>query len=94
MSDGPEKLLVLHIAVPDVWGDDLDEAAAMYAEPNEPTDKDRLEVVLNEWMREDVGVTFVSLPGDKCMNSEFNVCAMNGRVVGAELRGRDIPGAQ
>ena len=44
-----------------------------------------LDVVTGEWMREDVGLVFVSLPGEKNMNSDFDVHAMNGRIVGARI---------
>lgn len=79
----PKKTLVLHIAVPGFNGDDLDEFAGMDNE-SEPTNEDRLEVIA-EWMRTDVGVTLVSVPGDKCMNDDFMVKAFDGEIVGAHL---------
>lgn len=83
----PTKTLVLHIAVPDFWADDLDQSAAFIAEfrDREPTAEDRLEVVLEEWMRREVGITLVSLPGEKSMADDFVVGAFNGRVVGVEV---------
>lgn len=44
-----------------------------------------LDIVTEEWMREDVGLTLVSLPGEKNLNSDFEVHAMNGRIVGARI---------
>lgn len=46
-----------------------------------------LDVVTDEWMRSDVGLTLVSLPGEKNLNSDFEVHAMNGRIVGARIVG-------
>lgn len=82
----PEKVLVLHIAVPGFWADDLDQSAAIIAEPDEPTAEDRLFIVTEEWMRRDVGLTLVSLPGEKNLNSDSEVHAFTGRIVGAEAR--------
>lgn len=84
----PKKTLVLHVAVPGFWADDLDGCAREIAD-GEPTDADRLEVVLEEWMREEVGITLVSLPGEKCMGDDFEVHAYTGRIVGASLRDRE-----
>jgi len=84
--DDPKKKLILHIEVSDIWADDLDESAAIWAEPLEPTAQDRLDVVLEEWFREEVGITLVSLPGDKCGNDDFMVLARDGRIVGAEIQ--------
>lgn len=84
---GPKKMLVLHIAVPGFNGDDLDEYAGYYSEPDPPTERDRLEVVC-EWMRQEVGLTLVGVPGEKCMSDDFEVGAFTGQIVGAELRER------
>jgi hypothetical protein len=35
--------------------------------------------------RPDVGLTFVTIPGEKEMNSDFEVKAMEGRIVGARI---------
>lgn len=88
MSARPTKTLVLHIAVPGIWADDLDEHARYMSEPAEPGPGDRLEVVLNGWMREEVGLTIVSVPDEKSMNHEFTIHAYDALVVGAELRER------
>lgn len=79
----PKKVLRLTVEVPGLWADDLDEAAAMYAD-GEPTAEARLDVVLEEWMRPEVGLTIVTIPGDKCMNDDFQVHAFTCRIVGAE----------
>jgi len=78
--------LVLHIEIPGFYADDLDECAAVLSEPDAPRPEDRLYVVTEEWMRETVGVTLVSIPGEKCMNDDFEVKAFTGRIVGAEAR--------
>ena len=44
-----------------------------------------LDVVTEEWMRSDVGLTLVSIPGEKNMSDDFEVHAMNGRIVGARI---------
>jgi hypothetical protein len=87
-ADGPKKVLVLHIEVPGFYADDLPECAAVLSEPNEPTPADYLFVVTEEWMRDDVGLTLVSLPGEKTTNDDFEVHAYTGRIVGAEVRDR------
>ncbi len=80
------KHLVLHIEIPGFYADDLDACAAIYSEPGPPGPQDRLNIVLEEWMRETVGVTLVGIPGEKCMNDDFEVRAYTGRIVGAETR--------
>jgi hypothetical protein len=81
----PKKTLVLHIEVPGFNADDLDEYAAEMAD-GEPTPQDRLFIVVEEWMRREVGLTLVSLPGEKCMSDDFQVRAFDGRIVGVEVR--------
>jgi hypothetical protein len=83
---GPLKALVLHIEISGFNADGLDEYAAACSEPDPPGPEDRLYVVTEEWMRETVGVTLVSLPGEKCMSDDFEVHAFTGRIVGAEAR--------
>lgn len=87
MSDQPERTydLVLHIRIPTIFADDLIEHARIYFNLDddiEPTPKQMAEVVLAEWMRPDVGITFVTLPGE----DDFMVVAAEGRIVGAEVR--------
>lgn len=82
----PQRILILHIEVPGFHADDLDELAGYYSEPDPPTAEDRLSVVTDEWMRDQVGLTLVSRPGEKCMNDDFEVTAFTGRIVGAELK--------
>jgi hypothetical protein len=86
-TEGPKKTLVLHVTVPGFYADDLDTCARVVAD-GDPGPDDRLEVVLEEWMREQVGITLVSLPGEKSTGDDFEVHAYTGRVVGAELRDR------
>lgn len=71
--------LVLEIEVPDFW---VDGTTEQYAEE---FGCEIVDIVKDEWMREDVGLTFVSIPGEKEMNSDFEVHAMNGRIVGARI---------
>jgi hypothetical protein len=82
----PTKKLVLTIAVDGIWADDLPESAAIWAENGEPTPEDYLDVVLTEWMRSEVGLTLVTLPGDKCMNDDFMVTAHNATIIGAGVK--------
>ncbi|HEY6276917.1 MAG TPA: hypothetical protein VIX86_11360 [Streptosporangiaceae bacterium] len=93
MPDAPitptkRKHLVLHIEIPGFYADDLDDLAASCAEPDAPGPDDRLEVV-TEWMREEVGITLVGIPGEKCGSDDFEVRAYPGRIVGAETRPSD-----
>jgi len=78
--------LILHIEVPDIYADDLQATAKFYAKPNEPGPEDYLDVVTEEWMRPEVGLTIVTLPGEKNMNEDFEIHAYTGRIVGAELK--------
>jgi regulator of replication initiation timing len=87
-TTNPTKTLVLHVTVPGFHADDLNNRAKELADGC-PTAEDRLEVVLEEWMREEVGITLVSLPNEKNMNDDFEIHAYTGRIVGAELRSRE-----
>ena len=87
-DQSPKKMFVLHVALPDFNGDELDEYAGYMSEPDPPGDDDRLEVAIGEWMRRDVHVILTSIPGEKCMNDDFEVYSMRGRIVGAETRAR------
>lgn len=96
MSDdekiGPKKMFVLHVAIPDFWGDDLEEnAAALLEEGEAPTAEDRLMVVTEEWMRSEVGITLVSLPTEM---DEPEVHSYVGTIVGAETRRRALSGEE
>jgi hypothetical protein len=83
----PTKTLILHIAVPGVWADDLPESARIWsAEGEEPTPEDYLNVVLEEWFRPEVGLTVVTQPGEKNMNDDFMVRAFDAHIVGAEMQ--------
>lgn len=85
----PTKKLILQIEVEGFNADDLDELAEIWAD-GEPGDRarERLHVVTEEWVRPDVSLTLVTIPGDKCMNDDFTVVAFNGRIIGAETRVR------
>jgi hypothetical protein len=87
VADLRKKTLVLHIEVPGVWADDLDERAAEWGS-DDPAAA-RLVVVTEELMRPEVGITLVSLPGEKEMSGDFEVHAYTGRIVGAETREAD-----
>lgn len=77
----PRKMLILKIEVPGVWCDDLEESARVWAGSDEPTDQDRCDVVTEEWMRPEVGLTAVMHTGEA-----DEVTAWVGRIVGAEVR--------
>jgi len=79
----PKKILVLSIAVDGFWADDLDESAAMIAEPDPPDADHRLDVVTEWWVRDQVGLFLVGIPGEKCMNDDFVARSYDGRLVGA-----------
>ena len=81
MSERTHRL-VLEIEVPDFYVDGETQEAI-----DEFGDGDVLFTVTEEWMRPDVGLTFVSLSGEKNLNSDFEVHAMNGRIVGARILG-------
>lgn len=83
----PKKTLVLHIEVPGFYADDLDDLAKELR--NLPGADERLDIV-EEWMRTEVGITLVSLPGEKSMSDDFEVHAYTGRIVGADLRDREV----
>jgi len=82
----PTKVLVLHIEVPDIWADDLPEHAGYWSDSDQPGPDDYLSVVTEEWMREEVGLTIVTLPGEKSMSDDFEVHAYTCRIVGASVR--------
>ena len=82
MTDDTEAThrLVLEIEVPDFYVDGKTQESI-----DEFGDGDVLFTVTEEWMRADVGLTLVSIPGEKNLNSDFEVHAMNGRIVGARI---------
>ncbi len=71
--------LVLEIEVPDFYVDETTQQLA------DELGCEIVDIVRDEWMREDVGLTFVSIPGEKETNSEFEVHARVGRIVGAKI---------
>ena len=81
--DFPDKKLILEIEIPGFWVDEGTQEAA-----DEFYDGDVTPIVIQEWMRSDVGLTVVSIPGEKSQNHEFQVHAMDGRIVGARIEPR------
>lgn len=78
--------LTIEIDAEDLYAEDLPEAATIWADGLAPTEQDYLDVVLTEWFRREVGVTLVTLPGDKSMRDDFMVVAYTARVVAAGVR--------
>ena len=78
ISDGP-----VTIEIPEVYADDLREAAELWADGEPVIPDDYLSVVLQEWMRPEVGLTIVTIPGDKSMRDDFEIHAYTGRIVAA-----------
>ncbi len=92
MADERKKDLVLEIRIPSLPCDDLEAAAALLGEAlGEPESEDLL-FVLEDEIRFDVGVTIVTLPGEKCGNDDFYVTAHNGVIVGARVVDRGVLG--
>ena len=81
-----KRMLVLHIALPEIYADDLDERISLWMmdDDTKPTARDLADMITEELMRDRVGVTLVTLPGEKCLNSEFDVVSYTGTIVGAE----------
>jgi hypothetical protein len=71
--------LVLEIEVPEFYVDGTEQEFA------DEHDLTVFDIATEEWMRRDVGLTFVSIPGEKNLSSDFEVHAMNGRIVGARI---------
>jgi hypothetical protein len=70
---------VLEIEVPEFYVDGTEQEFA------DEHDLTVFDIATEEWMRPDVGLTFVTIPGEKEMNSDFEVKAMEGRIVGARI---------
>jgi hypothetical protein len=85
----PTKTLVLHVEVPGVYADDLPQSAAEWADADGPSPEDFLYVVTEEWMRPEVGLTIVTIPGEKNLSEDFEIHAYTGRIVGAEVKDRN-----
>jgi hypothetical protein len=80
--------LVIEVEIPDFNVDGMQEAA------DEFCDGDVSFIVTEELMREDVGLTFVTIPGEKSQNHEFEIHTRVGRIVGARILARvSSPGA-
>lgn len=71
--------LVLEIEVPGFYVDGTEQE---FADEHE---LDLLDIVTEEWMRPDVALGLCSIPGEKNLNSDFEVHAMDGRIVGARI---------
>jgi hypothetical protein len=78
--------LVLEIEVPEFYVDGTEQEAA-----DEWYKGDLLPIVIDEWMREDVVLAFVSQPGEKEQNSDFELHGMVGRIIGAKLQPSPAP---
>lgn len=81
--------MVLHVRVPGIWADDMNEMVAIWTEDKdddyEPTARDMADWLTHEAMREEVGITIVTLPTEKSMNDDFLICSYTGIIVGAEV---------
>lgn len=72
------KKLILYIEVPGIWVDDILEQAIEFGD-------EVVDIILEEFMRCEVGLTIVTLPGDKAMSDDFGVHSYTCQVVGAEV---------
>jgi hypothetical protein len=72
------KALVLEIKVPGWYVEDLEERGKDF-------DVGVEYIVTEEMMRPEVGLTVVTLPGEKCMNSDYEVVAATGQIIGARV---------
>jgi hypothetical protein len=70
--------LILEIELADFNVDDVQAASDEWDIPVK-------EIVLEEMMRPEVGLTVVTIPGEKCLSDDFEVHAMNARIVGAHI---------
>lgn len=71
--------LVIEVEIPDFNVEGIQAAA------DEFCDGDVAFIVTEELMREEVGLTFVTIPGEKSQNHEFEVHTRVGRIVGARI---------
>ena len=67
------------------------DGAIEYIEEEFPFNKDAagealLDLVTDEWMRGQVGLTLVTIPGEKCLNHDFEVVSKTCRIVGARIQ--------
>lgn len=92
MSEARKFDLVLSVRIADWYADDLPELAKIWRDGDdeyEPTVEDMADVVRAEWLRPDVGITAVTIPGDKCTSDDFMVISAVGHIVGASVVERD-----
>ena len=73
------EALVLHIEVPVFNVEGAQDVA------DEFYDGDVFPILIEEWMRGDVIVVANDIPGEKSQNHEFNLHALEGRIVDAEI---------
>lgn len=73
--------VVLKVRVPGIYADDLQEIADEYYDGN------LADYLLEEGFYPSVGLTLVTMPGEKCLNSDFGIHHYEAEVVGAEVHG-------
>lgn len=80
------KRLILHVEVPGIYVDDLpDYVTDAMDEGEEPTPRDYAVTLTNEWIRETVGLTLVTIPGEMTGTDEFEIAAHTATIVGIEI---------
>jgi hypothetical protein len=85
------KRLILHVEVPEIYVDDLPGYVAEgMGEGEEATPEDYAVILTNEWVRETVGLTLVTIPGEMTGADEFDIESHNGRIVGIEIKDREV----
>lgn len=80
------KALVLEIKVPQFYAEDLEEQVKLMKQEGwEPRDGALTYIVTEEMVRREVGLSLVSLPSEKCLNSDFQLINTDGVIVGARV---------
>lgn len=82
-QEQPKKRLRLMIELEGFYADDLDDLVADCFSDDDPAFA-RHYIVTEEWMKPDVVVTVCTVPGEKCMNDDFELAAFRGLIVAAE----------
>jgi len=80
------RKLLLTIEVPGIYADDLDENTSLFMDEEidkEITDKDRADLITEEWCRAEVVLTICTIPGDGCLSDGFEMHPYQARIVGA-----------
>jgi hypothetical protein len=85
----PKKKLRLTIEVEDIWADDLDESAEIMrdAVSDYSIEDARLDVVTEEWFNSRCFVVLTTIPGEKCMNDEFEHIGREATIVAVDTSG-------